>query len=170
MSIPASARRKYLSNFLVIASAISVLQFVFVAPASAITPTAPSLSWTSTTMTGQQGSGWGVATSANGAVVFIATSPTAQLSTNYGVTFSPVSATTNKFNGWMMNAAMSADGQKIFYASAGLFTVLLGVDIGAESRRQRRACRKASQLPQVAYVPHVPNLALLQFDLEACGP
>jgi len=68
-------------------------------------------------MTGQQGSGWGVATSANGAVVFIATSPTAQLSTNYGVTFSPVSATTNKFNGWMMNAAMSADGQKIFYAS-----------------------------------------------------
>ena len=68
-------------------------------------------------MTGLTGSGWGVATSANGAVVFIATSPTAQLSTNYGVTFSPVSATTNKFNGWMMNAAMSADGQKIFYAS-----------------------------------------------------
>ena len=67
-------------------------------------------------MTGLQGSGWGVATSANGAVVFIATSPTSQLSTDYGVTFSPVSATTNKFTGWMMSAAMSDDGQKIFYA------------------------------------------------------
>ena len=117
MSIPASIRRKYLSNLLAIVLAISGLQFVFAAPASAITPTAPSLSWTSTSMTGLTGSGWGVATSANGAVVFIATSPTAQLSTNYGVTFSPISATTNKFNGWMMNAAMSADGQKIFYAS-----------------------------------------------------
>lgn len=117
MRTPSGTHRRYLNNFLAIALAISGLQFVFAAQASAITPTAPSLSWTSTTMTGQQGSGWGVATSANGAVVFIATSPTAQLSTNYGVTFSPVSATTNKFNGWMMNAAMSADGQKIFYAS-----------------------------------------------------
>jgi hypothetical protein len=120
MSIPASIRRKYLSNFLAIVLAVTGLQAIAISSA----PTAsagPALSWTQSTIAGAVSNsgvyGQTLATSTDGSKVFVAATNRAFLSTNYGVNWTTITALNNLNPGRYQSAAdMSADGTKIYYA------------------------------------------------------
>ena len=119
-NISARTSRKYLSNFLVIALAISGLQAIAISSA----PTAsagPALSWTHSTIAGAVSNsgvyGQTLATSTDGSKVFVAATNRAFLSTNYGVNWTTITALNNLNPDRYQSAAeMSADGTKIYYA------------------------------------------------------
>lgn len=116
MNTPANIGRKCLSNFLAIAIAISGLQAIAISLAPVASAAAPALSWTTSTLAGN-GSGPALATSADGSKVFVGATNRAFLSTDYGVSWTTITAL-NDLNGsnYQTSVAMSADGTKIFYA------------------------------------------------------
>ncbi|MEO0016120.1 MAG: hypothetical protein RL589_601 [Actinomycetota bacterium] len=116
MSTPVSIRRKYLSNFLAIAIAISGLQAIAISSTPVASAAAPALSWTTSTLAGN-GYGPSLATSADGSKVFVGATNRAFLSTDYGVSWTTITALSD-LNGsnYQTSVAMSADGTKIYYA------------------------------------------------------
>lgn len=112
-----------LSNFLkrstsLIVSTLLVfagLQLLAVTTAPAANAAA-SLSWTLTSAFTGQGNTQNVATSATGDKVFMGTATRAYLSTNYGNTWSEITALQNKTGGYQQAVAMSSNGAKLFYA------------------------------------------------------
>lgn len=120
MSIPASIRRKYLSNLLAIVLAASGLQAIAISSAPNASA-GPALSWTQSTIAGAVSNsgvyGQTLATSSDGSKVFVAATNRAFLSTNYGVNWTTITALNNLNPDRYQSAAdMSADGTKIYYA------------------------------------------------------
>jgi uncharacterized repeat protein (TIGR02543 family) len=116
MNTPASIRRKFLSNFLAIAIAISGLQAIAISSAPISSAAAPALSWTTSTLAGN-GYGPALATSADGSKVFVGATNRAFLSTDYGVSWTTIAALSD-LNGsnYQTSVGMSANGTKIYYA------------------------------------------------------
>lgn len=119
MILDKTSRTKNVASILLVPLITTSLQVLSMVSSFAITPTAPSLSWSSSTIAGANGFGPAIATSADGSVVFIASRTSSHLSTNSGVSFTPVSALANKATcNWYVAAAMSANGQKIFWGDS----------------------------------------------------
>ena len=116
MSTPAGILRKYLSSFFAIAIVITGIQAIAVSSAPVASAAAPALSWTTSTLTGN-GYGPAIATSADGSKVFVGATNRAFLSTDYGVSWTTITALSDlNASAYQTSAAMSANGTKIYYA------------------------------------------------------
>ncbi|MCF8554615.1 MAG: Ig-like domain repeat protein [Candidatus Nanopelagicales bacterium] len=120
MNILAAFRNRSLASFLSALLIASGLQFIAISSAP-VAYAGPALSWVKSNIASQVVNkgvyGQSLATSADGSKVFVGATNRAFLSTDYGVTWSAITALTDRnVEGFQVGAAMSADGTKIYYA------------------------------------------------------
>ena len=120
MNILAAFRNRSLASFLSVLLIASGLQFIAISSAP-VAYAGPALSWVKSTIASQVINkgvyGQSLATSADGSKVFVGATNRAFLSTDYGVTWSAITALADRnVERFQVGAAMSADGTKIYYA------------------------------------------------------
>ena len=120
MNILAAFRNRSLASFLSALLIASGLQFIAISSAP-VAYAGPALSWVKSTIASQVINkgvyGQSLATSADGSKVFVGATNRAFLSTDYGVTWSAITALADRnVERFQVGAAMSADGTKIYYA------------------------------------------------------
>ena len=120
MNILAAFRNRSLASFLSVLLIASGLQFIAISSAP-VAYAGPALSWVKSTIASQVINkgvyGQSLATSADGSKVFVGATNRAFLSTDYGVTWSAITALADRnVERYQVGAAMSADGTKIYYA------------------------------------------------------
>ena len=120
MNIFAAFRNRSLASFLSALLIASGLQFIAISSAP-VAYAGPALSWVKSNIASQVVNkgvyGQSLATSADGSKVFVGATNRAFLSTDYGVTWSAITALADRnVERFQVGAAMSADGTKIYYA------------------------------------------------------